>query len=126
MVINYIVEYVKEHIKEDIDRIRESYSVDVSPEVGRVMGGFVSYYADKSREEFPFYSKIVNIANGLERYLKGKIKKPLSLHETMKAGFQICRALKDKDKRALMGIETYFSQLVHKELELNGHLQLFP
>ena len=126
MTIDYVVEYVKEHIKEDIDGIKREYRVDISPEIGRVMKSFVSYYVNKDHEGFQLYSKFLNISHGLERYLKRKINNPVSLHETMKAGFQICRAVKDGDERALRELETYFNKLIHKELELNGHDQIFP
>jgi len=126
MTIDYSIEYVKEHIKEDIDNIRRQHRADVSPEVGRIVRSFVSYYRNRNVKEIELYRKFLNVTRGLERYVKEKLNHPVSFHETMKAGVYICRAIRGDDKARLREISNYYKKLIHRELELNGHLQLFP
>ena len=124
MTIDYSMEYVKEHIKEDIDNIKRQHCVDVSPEIGRVIKSFVSYYENRDVKEIELYRKFLDAAKGLEKFVKRKLENPVSLHETMKAGVHICRAIRGDNKLRLREINNYYNKLIHKELELNGHLQL--
>ena len=126
MAVDYSMEYVKEHIKEDIDNIRLQHYADVSPEVGRVIRSFVSYYKGKDIKNIELYRKFLNVTRGLEKFIKSKLKEPVSFHETMKAGVYICRAIREGNKAGLGEINNYYNQLIHTELELNGHLQIFP
>lgn len=116
-----MLEYITDHIQHDINAIKREYNVDVSPEVGRILYSFVSYNKNRNCLSFSKFVEFMNMISGLEKYIKERIKKPVSLHETIKSGWEICEIL-NRDKESLSELERYVLKLKNKKVERNKKL----
>lgn len=119
------IEYVIEHIREDINRTRNNIGKNISPEIGKVLYSFVTYYQNNNMSDETFF-KFRDVIVGLEKNLRERTKQPIYLHETRKSGAEICGMLKRKDKSGLSALMKYITRLKNKDLLLNGMDQIFP
>lgn len=107
------IDYIRDHIEEDINSIKSTYNEDVSLDIVTFLNGFVSHYNHHSPSTDLFKDIFLYDMKGLEKSLEKKIEKPVSLHETLKAGYEICRILQqDKNTQELGELVNYLSKLI--------------
>ncbi len=116
--------YYAENIRKNINAVRNKTGKDISPEVGKILHGFMSYYKNRISDEM--FLGFLEITKGLERYLIRKTKKRISLHDIQRSGAEICGILIHKDEKELSSLTRYISGLKGMDLKINGHDQIFP
>jgi hypothetical protein len=112
------VKDLMEKVDKDIQFVKDSYRLDVSPEIGRVLNSFVTYYEQREMNNEGLKRFVSNI-QGLEKGLQDRIGISVSLSHTAASVYEIISLWNLKNDENIKKLKNYSDELVCMELRGN-------